>query len=194
MPEVHNTASHIFFVQHRGSQPGPSSKLSGHTAGMFMKGLRWEFVHLRLQQRGRAPLRPPCHNAEALLRVQQTDGDLWDLSQDDACDFISLYTFNIYPWLHTAFWKASLSGYELYLLGEALSAAGFSLTPLAATTMSWWYRYCCFVRRNGYRILLLQLLHTSTDSSPSTSSEVMLQQGCAVWGRIGHWQGEDQAY
>ena len=107
--------SHVF-VQHRGSQPGPGTKLNGRAAEVFLKDWRREFVRPGLQQRQSSSVAPPPQrwSASAVLWAQQTDEDLWDLSQLllgklDACDFIALYTFSINLLLYPAFLKANLS-------------------------------------------------------------------------------------
>lgn len=56
------TGSHLVFCN---TGPGPSTKANGHTAEVFLKGWRWEFVCPGLQQRGRAPLRLLRPNAAA---------------------------------------------------------------------------------------------------------------------------------
>lgn len=56
--------SHVFLCG-TGGHSLALAKLNDHTAELFLEGWRWEFIHVRLWQRGRAPLQLLHHNAGA---------------------------------------------------------------------------------------------------------------------------------
>lgn len=92
-------------------------------------GIHSPWASAERQSSSAAPL-PTVLEHISCARAWQTDEDLWDLSQlflgkDDACDFITLYTFTTHLLLCPAFLEASLSEWELQ---TALGATGFSLT------------------------------------------------------------------